>query len=274
MTLKDERGQTGNMFLEKGQVLWNKKLSHSYYKMGVKFSGSCYDARPGQFIMLRADHRKVPLLRRPFSIYRMMEKKKEFEILYRVVGECTGILSEIRKGEQIDILGPLGNGFSLPEKNDTIFVVAGGIGVAPLVFLSSYLVGKQRIDSSRIKVFLGARSKRDLLCREDFIRLGIEVVVTTDDGSEGETCMITSPVEEALKKRLPDLIYACGPSGMMKCLAEMAVKYGVDCQISMESVMACGFGACLGCAVESGDKGKYLHVCKDGPVFNSRHVRL
>ncbi|MBU1713514.1 MAG: dihydroorotate dehydrogenase electron transfer subunit [Proteobacteria bacterium] len=272
--MKAERLPNGHMFLEKGQVLWNKKIGSSYYKMGLKWSGSFYDAKPGQFVMLRIDDRIAPLLRRPFSIYRIMEGKKGLEILYRVVGECTSILSGIREGESVDILGPLGNGFSLPKKDGRIFIVAGGIGVAPLVFLSSYLVGKKGFSASNIKVFLGARSKDDLLCIDDFSSLGLEVAITTDDGSEGETCMITSPVEEALKKAPPDVIYACGPSGMMKCLADMAENYGVACQISMETVMACGFGVCLGCAVESKDDSKYLHVCKDGPVFDSRDVRL
>jgi dihydroorotate dehydrogenase electron transfer subunit len=272
--MKDEGRPNGHMFLEKGQVLWNKILSSSYFKMGLKWSGSFYDAKPGQFVMLRIEDRIAPLLRRPFSIYRIIEGKKGLEILYRVVGESTNILSGIREGESVDILGPLGNGFSLPKKNGKVFIVAGGIGVAPLVFLSSYLVGEKGLAASSIKVFLGARSKEDLLCRDDFLSLGLEVAITTDDGSVGETCMITSPVEVALKKARPDVIYACGPSGMMKCLADMAEDYGVACQISMETVMACGFGACLGCAVESKDESKYLHVCKDGPVFDSRDVKF
>jgi len=262
------------MFLEKGQVLWNKKLCSSYFKLGLKLSGSFYDAKPGQFVMLRIDERIAPLLRRPFSVYRIIEGRKGVEILYRVVGEFTGILSGIREGECVDILGPLGNGFSLPKKDSRVFIVAGGIGVAPLVFLCSYLIVEKGYDSSTIKVFLGARSKDDLLCRDDLSSLGLEVAITTDDGSEGETCMITSPVEAALKKARPDMIYACGPSGMMKCLSEMAGDYGVACQLSMETVMACGFGACLGCAVESKDANKYLHVCKDGPVFDSRDIRF
>ena len=260
------------MFLERGQVLWNKKLSSSYFKMGLKWNGSLYDVKPGQFVMLRIDDRTTPLLRRPFSIYRIIEAKKGLEILYRVVGECTGILSGIRDGECVDILGPLGNGFSLPKKNGRIFIVAGGIGVAPLVFLCSYLVEEKGFAASNIKVFLGARSKDDLLCRDDFSSLGLEVIITSDDGSEGETCMITNPVEASLKKARPDVIYACGPSGMMKCLSQMAGDYGVACQISMETVMACGFGACLGCAVASKHEDKYLHVCKDGPVFDSRDI--
>jgi len=272
--MKDEGQPNGRMFLEKAQVLWNKRLSPLYFKIGLKWSGSFHDAKPGQFVMLRIDDRIAPLLRRPFSIYKIIEGKNALEILYRVVGECTGMLSEMREGESVDILGPLGNGFSLPKKSGKVFIVAGGIGVAPLVFLSSHLVGEKGFAASNIKVFLGARSKDDLLCRDDFLSLGLEVAVTTDDGSDGETCLITSPVEAALKKTRPDIIYACGPSGMMKCLADMAEDYGVACQISMETLMACGFGACLGCAVESKDESKYLHVCKDGPVFDSRDIRF
>ncbi|MFO7666638.1 MAG: dihydroorotate dehydrogenase electron transfer subunit [Desulfobacterales bacterium] len=272
--MKDEGRPNRHMFLEKAQVLWNKKLSSSYFRIGLKWSGSFYGPRPGQFVMLRISDRIAPLLRRPFSIYRIIEGEKGVEILYRVVGECTGILSEMREGEGVDILGPLGNGFSLPKKEERVFIVAGGIGVAPLVFLSSYLIRDKGFAASNMKIFLGARSKDDLLCRDDFLGLGLEVAVATDDGSEGETCMITSPVEAALKKTRPDIIYACGPSGMMKCLAGIAEDYEVACQISLETVMACGFGVCLGCAVESRGDNKYLHVCKDGPVFDSRDIRL
>lgn len=272
--MNDEGRPGGHMFLEKTEILWNKKLSSSYFKLGLKLSGFFDDAKPGQFVMLRIDDRVTPLLRRPFSIYRIIEGRKGLEILYRVVGEFTGMLSEVREGERVDILGPLGKGFSLPKKGGKVFIVAGGIGVAPLVFLASHLVGEKDFATSGIKVFLGARSKDDLLCRDDFLSLGLEVVVTTDDGSEGETCMITNPVEAALKKTPPDIIYACGPSGMMKCLAGMVEDYEVACQVSMETVMACGFGACLGCAIESKDDSKYLHVCKDGPVFDIRDIRF
>ena len=262
------------MVMEKVQVLWNKKLSVSYYRIGLNCSRNFFSARPGQFVMLRLTDRTSPLLSRPFSVHRIIKGEKGIEILYRVVGEFTGRLSEVKDGEWVDITGPLGNGFSLPENIGRIFIVAGGIGVAPMLFLSTHILENKMAGSSDIKVFLGARSKEDLLCRDDFLNLGLDVMITTDDGSEGETCLITIPVEVALKEKRPEVICACGPSGMLKCLAGIAETYEVPCQISTESVMACGIGACLGCAIEGKDEGGYLHVCMDGPVFDSREIKL
>lgn len=262
------------MFSGKVRILWNRRVGSSYYKIGLKCGNALIDARPGQFVMLRLDGWTSPLLRRPFSIHRIIEGEKGIEILYRVVGECTGRLAEVKDGEWVDIMGPLGKGFSLPENFDRIFIVAGGIGIAPMLFLSTYILEKKMTDSSGIKVFLGARSKEDLLCRDDFLNLGLDVMITTDNGSEGEGCLITTPVEAALKEKRPEVIYACGPSGMLKCLAGIAETYKVPCQISTESVMACGIGVCLGCAIEGKDEGGYLHVCMDGPVFDSRDIKL
>jgi len=263
------------MISEKVRILWNKRVgsSYSYYKIGLKCSNELIAAKPGQFVMLRIADRYLPLLRRPFSIHGIIEGEG-IEILYRVVGECTGRLAKVKDGEWIDILGPLGKGFSLRGNSGGIFIVAGGIGVAPLMFLSKYILEGEKASVSGIRVFLGAGSKDDLLCIDDFLNLGLEVNITTDDGSEGEACLITDPVEAAIKEKRPEIIYACGPPGMLKCLAGMAERYKVPCQISMESVMACGIGACLGCAVEGKDESRYLHVCMDGPVFDSRDIKF
>ncbi|RPH51635.1 MAG: dihydroorotate dehydrogenase electron transfer subunit [Desulfobacteraceae bacterium] len=261
------------MITEKVRILWNKHVGSSYYKIGLKCGYELIAAKPGQFVMLRFEERTLPLLRRPFSIHGIIEGEG-VEILYRVVGGFTGRLSEVKDGEWIDIMGPLGKGFFPPENSGGIFIVAGGIGVAPMLFLSKYILEKKMASSSGMRVFLGAGSKEDLLCRDDFSRLGLEVVVTTDDGSDGEACLITNPVEAAVREKRPGIIYACGPPGMLKCLAGIAEKYEVPSQISMESVMACGIGACLGCAVEGKDESRYLHVCVDGPVFDSRDIKF
>jgi dihydroorotate dehydrogenase electron transfer subunit len=259
------------MITEKVRILWNRCVGSSYYKIGLKCGNELITAKPGQFVMLRLPGRASPLLRRPFSIHGIIEGEG-IEILYRVVGECTGRLAEAKEGEWVDIMGPLGRGFSLPENSCGIFIVAGGIGVAPMLFLSKYILEKKTACSTGVKVFLGAGSKEDLLCRDDFLNLGLEVTVTTDDGSEGEACFITNPVEAAVKEKRPEVICACGPPGMLKCLAGIAETYNVPCQVSMESVVACGIGACLGCAVGGKDESRYLHVCMDGPVFDSREI--
>jgi dihydroorotate dehydrogenase electron transfer subunit len=124
-------------------------------------------------------------------------------------------------------------------------------------------------------MFLGGRTRADLLCREEFQAIGMTVHLTTDDGSEGDQCLVTHPVERETEETPPDIIYACGPLPMLTCLAGIAGAKGFRCQISIESMMACGIGACLGCAVaNAGDSDTYWHVCKDGPVFEANQVRI
>lgn len=265
------------MIQGKVQVLWNNKIGPSYYRIGLKCDRGYSDAKPGQFIMLRLSDQIAPLLRRPFSIHRLITSDggiKGIEILYKVVGKCTTRLSLCKNGDIVDILGPLGNGFSIPSNYNRIFIVAGGIGVAPMLFLVSFLKEKN-IDVSAGKVFLGGRTKDDLLCKDEFLRCGMTVHITTDDGSAGERCFVTHPLETAVKETPPDIIYACGPLQMLKCVVNIAEKYEVPCQVSIETIMACGMGACLGCAVEGKETfAKYMHACVDGPVFDARKLKM
>jgi dihydroorotate dehydrogenase electron transfer subunit len=265
------------MLQEKLQILWNKKVGSGYYRIGLRCQEGFSTAKPGQFIMLRISDQIEPLLRRPFSIHRLVVNNgltEGVEILYKIVGKGTLKLSLLKEGEFIDILGPLGNAFSLPRNPQHVYIVAGGIGVAPLVFLASILV-KNGGDPSRCRVFIGGKSKDDLLCMDDFMRLGINVHTTTDDGSAGDQCLVTHPVEIAMQEARPDIMYACGPVEMLKCVLGIAEKYAVPCQVSIETMMACGVGACLGCAVEDRtDSGKYLHACLDGPVFDVQAISL
>ena len=234
-------------------------------------------ARPGQFNMLGLVGQTDPLLRRPFSIHNLLisgGQTEGFELLYKVVGKATGILSRLRSGAMVNILGPLGTGFIIPRAARCIHVVAGGIGVAPLVFLASRL-DRDNLDYSNCRVFIGGRTKEDLLCRDDFVQLGFTVDTTTDDGSAGDQCLVTHPLEEAVDRHPPDLIVACGPMAMLGCVIGIAEKHHVPCQVSIETAMACGMGACLGCAVEGrADQGRYLHACLDGPVFDAGDLKL
>ena len=265
------------MYHEKATVLWNNQLGNEYYRIGLTCHKGYSDAIPGQFIMLHFPGRITPFLPRPFSIHRIIKTQGRttgIELLYKVVGEGTRLLSGCCKGEVVDILGPLGNGFIFSDHYKRIFIVAGGIGVAPMFFLASYLKTKGT-DPSECMVFLGGRSKHDLLCRDDFLYMGMKIHITTDDGSAGDQCFVTHPLETALQKNRPDIIYACGPLEMLKCVAGIAEKHTVPCQVSIETIMACGMGACLGCAVERKEaSGNYLHVCSDGPVFDIRYLNL
>jgi len=266
-----------NMYQEKVKVLWNDKAGNEYYKIGLTCHRGYSGAKPGQFIMLHFSGPIAPFLPRPFSIHRIIKtgsRTAGIELLYKVVGEGTKKLSGCKKGDIVDILGPLGNGFSFSDHYKRIFIVAGGIGVAPMLFLASYLQ-KKGVEPSECMVFLGGRSKDDLLCGDDFLRIGMKIHLTTDDGSAGDRCFVTHPLEIALEKGRPDIIYACGPLEMLKCVAGIAEKHTVTCQVSIETIMACGMGACLGCAVERKEtSGNYMHVCLDGPVFDAGALHL
>ncbi|GBC64152.1 dihydroorotate dehydrogenase electron transfer s ubunit [Desulfonema ishimotonii] len=266
------------IFQQKSVVLWNTMECSGYYRLGITCDAGYSAARPGQFVMVRFPGQLSPLLRRPFSIHRLVRtdgRTEGIELLYKVVGRGTEMLSLCRKGDGLDLLGPLGNGFTIPDHPGRIFIVAGGIGVAPMFFLTSVL-REQGLDPARAVVFIGGRSKDDLLCMNDFFSVGMQTVhITTDDGSAGEKDRVTGPLERAIREARPDMIYACGPTPMLKATARLAEDYGVPCEISIETLMACGMGACLGCAVRPKKQtGKYLHACLDGPVFDARTLQL
>ena len=234
-------------------------------------------AVPGQFVMVQAGDGMAPLLRRPFSIAGIVgdpQKPDGIELLIKVVGKATRALAQMRPAETVDLIGPLGHGFRIPAGVARIYLAAGGIGVAPIRFLAAELVARG-VDPENCRLFLGGRSRQDLLCREEFETLGIAVTVTTDDGSDGNQCLITDPLEAAIEKEPPDMVCACGPHGMLACVAGIAQRLKVPCQISLETLMACGLGACLGCAVEARQQADpYMHACVNGPVFNAAEIIL
>ena len=256
-------------------VLWNEAKGPGYYHMGLACRGFEY-AEPGQFVMVQVSGQDRPLLRRPFSIFNVTVdgETTTVELLYKVVGTGTELMANVKPGDDIDILGPLGNGFLLNPPAGEIYLAGGGIGVPPLLFLALSLK-KDGVDMARCQMFLGGRSETDLLCQEEFTRLGVSLHVTTDDGSVGRQCLITSPLEEAIAQKPPAMLYACGPLPMLECTVGISRKYKIPCQVSIESMMACGIGACLGCAVpKADDSGAYFHVCQDGPVFDAQAIAL
>ncbi|MGD9097060.1 MAG: dihydroorotate dehydrogenase electron transfer subunit [Desulfobacterales bacterium] len=253
-------------------VISHVPMGTAYRRMTLSCPVDLHAARPGQFVMLGTPGGQ--LLRRPFSIHRMAaggEGQTEIAILYKIVGAGTEALSHLAAGSEVDFLGPLGQGFRIRNADRRIFIAAGGIGVAPMLFLVEHLV--QNAGLSGCEIFLGGRSREDLLCLEDFNQLGVEVHRTTDDGSDGAQCFLTHPLEAAARERPPDVIYACGPMDMLSCVAGIAARLKIACQVSIESAMACGLGACLGCAVAGRSHDGYLHVCKDGPVFDAEQLQ-
>ena len=272
-------------------IIFNQEISSGYYRMRILCPEIASKAKPGQFVMVRITQLLDPLLRRPFGIHRLcLERDNDtpqnypscVEILYRIVGKGTRILSQKKRGEPIDLMGPLGNGFHLEQNCKKAIMVAGGVGIAPLFSLAQTLTEVRGKDSLRTEliVFIGGETKKDILCLEDFKKLGARVVVSTEDGSLGTKGVVTSLLLNFLRTSFPsetyDLqLFGCGPLPMLQTLSEIALSHDIPCQISLESRMACGVGACLGCTVptriakEEGSETFYQRVCKEGPVFDS-----
>ena len=262
---------------ERVEVLSNVRVGDGHYRIRLSCHRQYTGAVPGQFVMVRSSDRIEPLLPRPFSIHRLLKEKGSataIELLYKVVGKGTQQLSRKRPGDYVDLTGPLGNGFVIPAGVQKVYIAAGGIGVAPIIFLLAYL-REHKIDLAGVQVFIGARSKSEILCQKEISRLGVQVHTTTDDGSAGDKCLVTDPLDGAVAEKPPDIIYACGPQEMLTCVAGIADKHKVSCQISIETVMACGMGACLGCAVASRKHpDAYLHACLDGPVLDTLELKI
>jgi dihydroorotate dehydrogenase electron transfer subunit len=196
-------------------------------------------------------------------------KASKVEIIYEILGKGTQILAARKPGEFLDIIGPLGNGFdysrppakSTPAKN---ILIGGGIGVAPLVFLA------EKLKLSKPLVLMGARTKQQILCLQEFKVLGCTVKLATDDGSVGFKGRVTDLLRITLEQIKPLGLFSCGPHPMLKTVAQIAQENKISAQLSLEEHMACGIGACLGCAVLT--KAGYKSVCKDGPVFHSEEL--
>ncbi|MCL5935580.1 MAG: dihydroorotate dehydrogenase electron transfer subunit [Bacillota bacterium] len=227
-------------------------------------------AVPGQFVHVRCSDAQDPLLRRPISIHMVSRPKGVLALLFRVVGKGTELLAQKKVGDLVNIMGPLGRGFTLPLPGSRVAVAAGGIGAAPLVFLIQELANLK----CQVTVYLGARDKKNLLCDGQFVQMEAEVVIATDDGSMG----FKGTVPELMKRhndwRRTALTYLCGPKGMMKEIAALLAEADVPGEVSLEEHMGCGVGACLSCAAKITHHGQITNkrVCADGPVFPSWQV--
>ncbi|MDD5427873.1 MAG: dihydroorotate dehydrogenase electron transfer subunit [Candidatus Omnitrophica bacterium] len=257
------------------KILKNENLGNGFRRIGIAAPYLAKNAKPGQFVELRCSGETDPLLRRPFGVHRVT--KGGIELLYEIVGRGTEIIARKKPGEILDLIGPLGTGFVLPSGKPTAILVAGGNGVAPILFLSEVLAKKK----VKQHVLIGGRSKSHILCEKDFKRCGARVSVTTEDGSKGHKGLVTHILKELLADNgpKPAAIYACGPTGMLKAVANIARTHRVSCQVSLEEKMACGVGVCLGCPVKvkrghglCGTGYEYKMVCKDGPVFDSEEI--
>lgn len=257
-----------------GEILENEEIQKDFFLMKIRVAPSFETPRPGQFVMIRVAGINDPFLSRPVSIYSFSREEYygSMELLYRVVGKGTQIMAGLIEGSQVEINGPLGNGFDTSVLRENIIFISGGIGIAPLSMLMESM--KQHNDSSQSAMILytgfqNAGLEVGLDKCSSFCR---DVNVCTDDGSLGKKGFVIQVFQNDLKKFHPlnTSIFACGPREMLKALAKILHKEKFDCQVSLEERMACGAGACMGCAVAVKDeKGApaYKRVCADGPVF-------
>ena len=244
------------------EILSNVTIAKDIYEMVLGGDTSAITA-PGQFINIKVEGF---YLRRPISICDWDEKT--ITILFKTVGEGTQRLSEMKVGEKLDILVGLGNGFDVNACGESPLLVGGGIGTPPMLPLAQAY-------GEKATVITGFRSANAVILQEDFRKTGAETILCTDDGTMGVHGFVTQPLEECLKNGGVDAIFACGPMPMLKGIAALAAQYNVPlCEVSLEERMACGVGACLGCAckVKRNDEEYFLHVCKNGPVFNAEEV--
>lgn len=264
-----------------GIIVENRCVAPDHFYLSVRLPMDFATPLPGQFVMIRESRTKEPLLARPFSVFgfKRYEDQGLLELLFRVCGTGTRLLARMKPGAELAVLGPLGRGFTLPSGVRQIVFVAGGIGVAPLVYLlHSGLLTTRAGDEIRTNFYLGARSA-GLLTAHERLRNFCELGICTDDGSQGYHGPVTAMLEDDITRFDPGrtIIFACGPTPMVRALITLLEEHPIPCQVSLEERMACGLGACLGCVVAiRGAEGKreYRRVCQDGPVFDLREVLL
>ena len=280
------------MIHTKAEILLNKSIAPDHFKMVLRLNDFKGTVGPGQFFHIRAGSDYDPLLRRPLSLHRIGDKPNVIELLYKVVGKGTHLMSRRSKGTYIDVIGPLGNGFKIEKAQKNFIIVAGGMGAAPLLALCDELA---KFKKKSITVILGAKTADYIVCEKEFRDLGADVLVITDDGSKGTKGLATDMLVDVAKKfdlretagpladkdtssitignYYPSVgVYTCGCKGMLKEIAKICRHYNLKAQASFEERMGCGLGACLGCAVNTANG--YKRVCKDGPVFELGEIEF
>ena len=260
-------------------VLENRRIKPLYFLLEIHCPPIATQIIPGQFVMLKVSDNNHPFLRRPFSVYRSYsdgnlhkKKKGNLLILYKMVGQGTQKMTEFKEGQRLDIIGPLGNGFTLPPlpSSTNIIFIGGGVGIVTLSPLA------KRLTTGKLFVFIGGKTQNDILCSSDFKRLNSNIFIATEDGSlgfKGTVIDLFLSHRKRFERRESNYLYACGPIGMLKKLARAIRLESFVCQASLESRMGCGFGACWGCVIKTNDpKIPYQRVCKEGPVFNLKEI--
>ena len=273
------------IFSCKAEIIHHQKKGPGLYRLDFHAPEICRSARPGQFLHLKVvDRGYDPLLRRPFSIYDLDRENGLLSVTYKVVGLGTEILSRKGQGETLEVIGPLGRPFTLWGEDESIIMVAGGVGYAPLNFLARELLKKK----VKVEVLLGARKLEELVGEEDLKQLGIFPEVAVEEGTRGFAGRVTDLLKRKLDEQSFHRLYSCGPCSMLKEVALISRERALKGEVSLESIMACGVGACLGCAFPvkedaikdeheitaegQAQKTSYKRVCVEGPTFSLEEV--
>jgi len=270
------------------EIIAQTEIGPGVYRTLLKGPEIARESQPGQFLNVRVSECLDPLLRRPFSVHAAYPDQGVYSLLYVVRGRGTRLLQAMQPGTRVSVVGPLGRPFDLGDSpEDEHIIVAGGCGAAPLHFLCDELCKKW--DCSRVTVLAGAQSKDALLCEAEFRSHGVEVGISTDDGTYGYHGYVTQLLADHLRLRsspTPNTqhptpavrIYSCGPHPMLHAVAKLGREFGAaSCQVSLENNMACGMGVCMGCVQKIRDAAapegwRYERVCKDGPVWEAEDV--
>lgn len=253
--------------VEKGAVVGNLQVADDLWEMELMIPEITDECEPGQFVHVRVSNENDPLLRRPLSLFDVNREKGSISILYKVVGQGTRLMTKLAVGDYLDIMGPLGKGFTLPDDPCRAVLVGGGVGIAPLVYLARRLKEMK----CKVVVLYGVEKRRQLVAIERLKSWDVACLPATADGSAGYKGLVTGLLEDKLNTDEFDYIYTCGPEPMMAAVAQLAEMYGLPGEVSLEESMACGVGACLGCARKLNPRDEsYVKVCKDGPVFNMK----
>lgn len=282
----------------KSGIVLNERVTENCWRITLEASRIGSEIRPGQFINVKIGKTNDPLFRRPFSIFRVVKLDRNalgIEVVYKVVGRGTRLMTNLKQGDELDIIGPLGHGFEQFHNKSVHVLIGGGTGCACLLMLGQEISRVASKPETELYILLGAKTERALLLEEEFKKLNGKVLVSTDDGSYGYSGYVTGLLTDAIKKGVisPDCgVYASGPEPMLRALAPICKTYNIPAQVSLERHMMCGFGGCFVCVckidkssalkyrdlrsshIQFNPEGQFGYglVCKDGPVFNIEEV--
>jgi len=250
-------------------VVSNIRICTDHYRLVLQEDSLPNVILPGQFVNIRIDNREDLILRRPFSVALVKPEKSLFEIVYRVVGKGTSAMTDLQPDDVVDLLGPLGKGFRIPEKATNCLLLGGGCGIAPLWGVADKLY---RVNS-KMTVMLGFKSSAMVFGEDVFRAYDADTFITTDDGSYGLKGFVSEHLEKVMDQQI-DRAYVCGPTPMIRAVTPILKQANVACEISLEAYMGCGFGVCLSCviSVRNGEAIEKQRVCTEGPVFRLEDI--